>query len=301
MRSAAADTAVAPVAVLALALVGALPGVIAIGVFGPGAVGLAAIPVTGCPAAAGSAAALLLDVGALAGLGRTALHGAAALYGGTALGGTAALYGAAALVVVAAVGAVGNIAAVGGSRLDAAGGFHDRRDCGAAVARVEDLGCIDAHGSNRCAVGGAVDNEQREARHVGEAHVVAVHVGDGADFVGPDNQLLLAVANEPGRAGNDDGCRVDLLDGERHEVDALQEGFAGGRDDGADKGRFGNEELAHDVGVAVGNDHVGINDEVHSARKVERTGEPCFGANLVRRAGSRIVFGCSRVGTIPRT
>jgi len=128
-----------------------------------------------------------------------------------------------------------------------------------------------------------------------------VHVGDGADFVGPDNQLLLAVANEPGGSGNDDGRRVDLLDGEGHEVDALEEGLAGVRDDGADKGRFGNEELAHDVGVAVGNDHVGINDEVHSARKVERTAQARFGANLKCRAGSRIVFGCSRVGTIPRT
>jgi len=98
LRSAAADTAVAPVAVLALALVGALPGVVAARVFGPGAVGLAAIPVTGCPAAAGSAAALGFDVGALAGLGRTALHGAAALYGGAT-----ALHGAAALVVVTAV------------------------------------------------------------------------------------------------------------------------------------------------------------------------------------------------------
>ena len=74
----AADASATPVGAFVLALVGALLGVVAVCVFRPGAVRLAAIPVTGCPAAT-LGAALRLDGRAAAGrlARRTALHAAA--------------------------------------------------------------------------------------------------------------------------------------------------------------------------------------------------------------------------------
>ena len=119
----------AVVGVLGLALVGALPGVIAVCVFRPGTVRLAAIPVTRGPAAAASTA-LRLDGGASACSGTAALgRGAAALGGRTAVRvGAAALGGGTAVAV--------------GRRFDmflAAGRFNRLGRDGAAVADVVEV------------------------------------------------------------------------------------------------------------------------------------------------------------------
>ena len=90
----------AVVGILSLALVGALPRVIAVRMFRPRTVRLAAIPVT-CGPAGTARTALRLDGGASAGSGAAALNGTAALGRGTAVR-VGASGGRTAAVVVAA-------------------------------------------------------------------------------------------------------------------------------------------------------------------------------------------------------
>ena len=275
----------AVVGVLSLALVGALPRVIAVRMFRPGTVRLAAIPVT-CGPAATARAALRLDGGAPAG-SRTAALGRGAALGGR----TAVRVGTAALGRGTAVGVGGGLDLFFAARRFFGGGGD-----GAAVADIVEGEGVQVHDGHDAAVDSVKEGDDRGGRKVGEADVVAVHVGDDSEFVVADDEFAASVLYVPGRRRNDDGGRVDRFAGERCQIDVLDEGLPGGGDDGA-RGAFSDEERADQGAVALGDDHVGINNDVHAACEVEGAFYAGFRADL--EGGRRFGFRRRRVGTVP--
>ena len=123
-----------------------------------------------------------------------------------------------------------------------------------------------------------------------------MHVGDDPEFVVTDNEFTVRVLYVPGRCRDDNGGSVDRFAGERCQVDVLDEGLSGDADDGT-RSSFGDEERTDQGAVALGDDHVGIDNDVHAACEVEGAFYTGFGADF--EGGLFFGFRRRRVGTVP--
>ena len=121
-------------------------------------------------------------------------------------------------------------------------------------------------------------------------------VVDGSEFIAVDDVFAGGVFQVPGRSCDDDSGRVDRFAGERCEVDVLDERLSGGADNRA-RGSFGDEERTDQGAVALGDDQVRVNEDVHAAGEVERAVNSGFVADF--EAGGGFSFGRRCVGTVP--
>ena len=285
--AAAADTSATPVGAFGFALVGALPCGISAGVFLPGTAGLAAVPVTGCPAASAGATALVLDSRAAAcGGGGAALHAAGRLH--TAGGLHAAGRG---LLDVAGRGLLD---AAGRNDEDVARGFGHAgtrfRSLRELVARGEHLESGEvADGAENCA--GTVRCENLVRREIEETGRIAVDVGDDTELAfggGVDDVFAVAFAVQPGSAHDGVNLSVGLKNLEGAHVDgAVDDGVAVEILEHADVGAVIEIDSADDIALGVGYGAVRIDDVIDIRRE-----KPCGGCyGIFRITGTDRFFG----------